>query len=161
MSIIGWFRFDNKEAVSLADYCARENSAIILETPSYFLTRPPFYSHVLLFSHASSIIASIICSDFYSLLLSRDLKLPSWKMVEKRALSFEGIQSASKSKAARFNAHVLKKLQAAVAEDPEINLAEQFPAEYSQRLMEMRKSMESSPSKPHSTTIQSSPRSHS
>jgi hypothetical protein len=29
-------------------------------------------------------------------------------MVEKRAFSFEGTQPASKSKAARFNAHVLK-----------------------------------------------------
>jgi hypothetical protein len=82
-------------------------------------------------------------------------------MVEKRALDLEGTQPAIKSKAARFNAHVLKKLQAAVTKDPEINLAEQFPAEYPQRLMEMKIPIESSPSKDHNTRIQSSPRSRS
>jgi hypothetical protein len=76
-------------------------------------------------------------------------------MAEKRAFDSEGAQPASKSKAARFNAHILKKLQAAVMKDPEINLAEQFPQEYPQRLMEMRKPIESSPSKHHNTAIQS------
>jgi hypothetical protein len=32
--------------------------------------------------------------------------------------------------------HVLRRLQAAVARDPEINLAEQFPMNYPQRLIE-------------------------
>ncbi|KAJ5909240.1 hypothetical protein N7495_001922 [Penicillium taxi] len=63
-------------------------------------------------------------------------------MTEQRPL--EGAQPASKSKVARFNTHVLKKLQAAVTKDPETNLAEQFPAEYPQRLMEMRQPTESS-----------------
>ncbi|OQD79057.1 hypothetical protein PENANT_c064G03412 [Penicillium antarcticum] len=51
------------------------------------------------------------------------------------------------SKAAKFNAHVLKKLQIAVKKDPEIDLAEQFPTDYPQRLVEMRESIESSPKK--------------
>jgi hypothetical protein len=76
-------------------------------------------------------------------------------MAEKAAFDSEGAQPASKSKAVRFNAHTLKKLQAAVMKDPEINLAEQFPLEYSQRLMEMRKPIESSPGKHHTTAIQS------
>lgn len=76
-------------------------------------------------------------------------------MAEKRVFDLESAQPASKSKAARFNAHILKKLQAAVTKDPEINLAEQFPAEYPQRLMEMRKPVKSSPSKHDNTAIQS------
>ncbi|KXG52957.1 uncharacterized protein PGRI_000070 [Penicillium griseofulvum] len=68
-------------------------------------------------------------------------------MTEKRGFDSEGAQLASKSKAARFNTHVLKKLQAAVTKDPETNLAEQFPAEYPQRLMEMRKPIENPPKK--------------
>ncbi|KAJ6109646.1 hypothetical protein N7486_001881 [Penicillium sp. IBT 16267x] len=60
-------------------------------------------------------------------------------MAEKRAFDLEGSPPASKSKAARFNAHILKRLQAAVTKDPEINLAEQLPTEYLQHLMEMRK----------------------
>ncbi|CAG8088628.1 unnamed protein product [Penicillium nalgiovense] len=68
-------------------------------------------------------------------------------MAGKREFDSESAQPASKSKAARFNAHILKKLQAAVMKDPEINLAEQFPPEYPQRLMEMRNPIESSPKK--------------
>lgn len=74
-------------------------------------------------------------------------------MVEKRALNLEASQLTSMSKAARFNAHLLKKLQIAVKNDPEINLAEQFPLDYPQRLAEMRDSIESSPSKRRNTTI--------
>ncbi|KAJ5685141.1 hypothetical protein N7536_007760 [Penicillium majusculum] len=66
-------------------------------------------------------------------------------MAGKGAFDLEDAQPASKSKAVRFNAHVLKMLQAAVTKDPEINLAEQFPAEYPQRLMEMKTSIKSSP----------------
>jgi hypothetical protein len=76
-------------------------------------------------------------------------------MAGKGEFDSEGAQPASQSKAARFNAHVLKKLQAAVIKDPEINLAEQFPLEYPQRLTEMRNPIESSPSKHHNTAIQS------
>ncbi|KAJ5592831.1 hypothetical protein N7537_009735 [Penicillium hordei] len=68
-------------------------------------------------------------------------------MAGKGEFDSEGAQPASQSKAARFNAHVLKKLQAAVIKDPEINLAEQFPLEYPQRLTEMRNPIESSPKK--------------
>jgi hypothetical protein len=57
------------------------------------------------------------------------------------------------SKAARFNAHVLKKLQIAVKNDPEINLVEQFPTDYPQRLVEMRETIESSSSKRRNATI--------
>lgn len=67
-------------------------------------------------------------------------------MVEKSALDSETTPPAVKSKAARFNAHILKRLQAAVTKDPEVNLAEQFPADYSKRLIEMRELMDSSPS---------------
>ncbi|KAJ5927968.1 hypothetical protein N7466_006924 [Penicillium verhagenii] len=57
----------------------------------------------------------------------------------------EGSPPNNKSKAAKFNAHVLKKLQAALVQDPEINLAEQFPAAYVNRLLEMRKTSEPPP----------------
>ncbi|KKZ59980.1 hypothetical protein EMCG_00822 [[Emmonsia] crescens] len=46
--------------------------------------------------------------------------------------------SSKQSKAARFNIHTLKRLQQAVAADPEINLASYFPKDYSKRLSEMR-----------------------
>ncbi|KAJ6180593.1 hypothetical protein N7519_011054 [Penicillium mononematosum] len=69
-------------------------------------------------------------------------------MARKRHLDLEDSPPkgpTKESKAARFNAHVLKWLQAAVAKDPEINLAEQFPFEYPQRLMDMRNSGDPSP----------------
>ena len=66
-------------------------------------------------------------------------------MVETSALDSEATQPAVKSKAARFNAHMLKRLQAALSKDPEVNLAEKFPADYSTRLMEMKALTESSP----------------
>ena len=74
-------------------------------------------------------------------------------MVEDRTPELDGAQHTSESKAARFNARTLKKLQAAITKDPEIDLLEQFPMEYQERLMEMRKSNESLPSKQHSTAI--------
>lgn len=43
-----------------------------------------------------------------------------------------------KSKAAKFNAHTLRKLQAAVDNDPEINLMTQMPMDYSVRLVEFQ-----------------------
>ncbi|RJE17965.1 Phosphotransferase enzyme family [Aspergillus sclerotialis] len=43
-----------------------------------------------------------------------------------------------KSKAARFNAHTLRKLQAAVDNDPEINLMTQMPMDYTTRLIEFQ-----------------------
>ncbi|CAG8224377.1 unnamed protein product [Penicillium olsonii] len=66
-------------------------------------------------------------------------------MVEDRTPELDGAQHTSESKAARFNARTLKKLQAAITKDPEIDLLEQFPMEYQERLMEMRKSNESFP----------------
>ncbi|TPX23527.1 hypothetical protein DIZ76_012861 [Coccidioides immitis] len=43
-----------------------------------------------------------------------------------------------KSKAAKFNTHTLRKLQAAVDNDPEINLITQMPLDYSIRLVEFQ-----------------------
>ncbi|KAJ9193565.1 hypothetical protein DTO166G4_592 [Paecilomyces variotii] len=45
-----------------------------------------------------------------------------------------------KSKAARFNAHTLKLLQAAVKQDPEVDLTTKLPTRYSDRLDSMRNS---------------------
>jgi uncharacterized protein YfeS len=74
-------------------------------------------------------------------------------MTGKRGSDLEGSLPNSKSKAARFNAHVLKRLQAAVIRNPEINLAEQFPTEYVERLMEMQNPIQRSPSTYHETTM--------
>lgn len=43
-----------------------------------------------------------------------------------------------KSKAARFNLHTLKKLRAAIDNDPETDLLTQMPMDYSSRLMDMQ-----------------------
>jgi hypothetical protein len=43
-----------------------------------------------------------------------------------------------KSKAAKFNAHTSRKLQAAVDKDAEINLITQMPMDYSVRLVEFQ-----------------------
>lgn len=48
------------------------------------------------------------------------------------------MNTASKSKAARFNAHTIKRLQAAICNDPEIDLTTQMPIDYSSRLLDMR-----------------------
>ncbi|KAL2810362.1 hypothetical protein BDW59DRAFT_177125 [Aspergillus cavernicola] len=45
------------------------------------------------------------------------------------------------SKATRFNEHMLKKLQKAVALDPEVDLAKKLPTDYSTRLDSMRNSL--------------------
>ncbi|CEL05819.1 hypothetical protein ASPCAL06932 [Aspergillus calidoustus] len=45
------------------------------------------------------------------------------------------------SKATRFNARILKKLQDAIASDPEVDLVTKLPTEYSTRLRSMRNSM--------------------
>ncbi|KAJ5159281.1 uncharacterized protein N7500_008932 [Penicillium coprophilum] len=68
-------------------------------------------------------------------------------MAGKRGFDLEDSPPLSTSKAAGFNAHVLKKLQAAVTEDPEINLTEQFPTEYAKRLLEMQKTSHRLPKK--------------
>ncbi|KAJ5570941.1 hypothetical protein N7535_004601 [Penicillium sp. DV-2018c] len=68
-------------------------------------------------------------------------------MSEKGAPDSEGPQPASKSIAARFNARMVKKLQDAVAKDPEVNLVEQLPLQYSERIIELRGRIESSPKK--------------
>lgn len=46
-----------------------------------------------------------------------------------------------KSKAAKFNAHTLRKLQAAVEKNPEIDLTTQMPMDYSVRLVEFREEL--------------------
>jgi hypothetical protein len=58
-------------------------------------------------------------------------------MDQKRA-SDDVAAPAYRSKAARFNAHTLKRLQAAVEQDPEIDLTTRLPMDYSSRLTEMR-----------------------
>ncbi|KAJ5146105.1 uncharacterized protein N7515_000669 [Penicillium bovifimosum] len=73
--------------------------------------------------------------------------MPSYKVPEKSAFDSEGAQPASKSEAARFNAFTLKKLQAAIKKDPEINLAEQFPMGYQERLMAKKTEIERPPKK--------------
>ncbi|KAJ0413403.1 hypothetical protein BJY00DRAFT_296945 [Aspergillus carlsbadensis] len=52
------------------------------------------------------------------------------------------VRPVTKSKASRFNAHVLKKLQAAVNLDPKIDLTTKMPAEYSNRLEHMKSEAE-------------------
>ncbi|EAW07450.1 uncharacterized protein ACLA_021640 [Aspergillus clavatus NRRL 1] len=44
----------------------------------------------------------------------------------------------SKSKAAKFNARTLTKLQAAIEKDPETDLTAKLPLRYSDRLNDMR-----------------------
>lgn len=48
------------------------------------------------------------------------------------------ILTQPKSKAAKFNAHTLRKLQAAVDKDPEIDLTTQMPMDYSVRLIQFQ-----------------------
>lgn len=48
-----------------------------------------------------------------------------------------------RSKAARFNAHTLRKLSRALSRDQEIDLISQMPIKYSDRLADMRDSAES------------------
>jgi hypothetical protein len=45
------------------------------------------------------------------------------------------------SKATRFNARILKKIQDAIASDPEVDLVTKLPTEYSTRLRRMRNSL--------------------
>jgi hypothetical protein len=47
--------------------------------------------------------------------------------------------NVAKSKAARFNLLTLKRLQAAINNDPEVDLTSKFPSGYSDRLSEMRR----------------------
>ncbi|OOF94217.1 hypothetical protein ASPCADRAFT_171826 [Aspergillus carbonarius ITEM 5010] len=67
------------------------------------------------------------------------------------------------SKATRFNAHTLKKLQAAVALDPHVDLTTKLPTNYSTRLNSMRNSVELdnshntvAPVRPHEEDIRTS-----
>jgi hypothetical protein len=50
------------------------------------------------------------------------------------------VRVAKPSKAARFNARILKKVQDAIASDPEVDLVTKLPADYSTRLKSMRNS---------------------
>ncbi|KAJ5585108.1 uncharacterized protein N7459_004908 [Penicillium hispanicum] len=59
-------------------------------------------------------------------------------MAEKRAHDEPEVPMHRQSKAARFNAHTLKRLHAAVKDNPEIDLATQMPLGYSNRLIDMR-----------------------
>ncbi|QSS58301.1 hypothetical protein I7I51_07724 [Histoplasma capsulatum] len=59
-------------------------------------------------------------------------------MSKRKRLEEPGDAGSKQSKAARFNIHTLKRLQKAVAADPEIVLTSDFPKDYSKRLSEMR-----------------------
>ena len=61
-------------------------------------------------------------------------------MVRKRKRAGSKGKTISNSEAAKFNARTLRKLQAAVSHDPEIDLATQMPINYSSRLIELRAS---------------------
>lgn len=65
-------------------------------------------------------------------------------MAKKRPMDESDVLTRRKSKAARFNAHTLKKLQAAVSDDPEIDLTTRMPIEYSNRLTGMRSAVDHS-----------------
>lgn len=54
--------------------------------------------------------------------------------------TIDDAQPSPQSKAAKFNAHAVKKLQAALSNDPEIDLATQLPIHYSARLKTMKES---------------------
>ncbi|KAJ5105668.1 hypothetical protein NUU61_003015 [Penicillium alfredii] len=56
----------------------------------------------------------------------------------KRGHDESAISIAPKSKAAKFNAHTLRKLQTAFDKNPEIDLTTQMPTEYSVRLVEFQ-----------------------
>lgn len=47
----------------------------------------------------------------------------------------------------RYNWHVMRKLQAAIDDDPEIDLAERLPPDYSRRLAEIKNLDYTPPSK--------------
>lgn len=61
-------------------------------------------------------------------------------MSQKRSLDDLNSQTPPESKTARFNAHTVRKLQAAINHDPEIDLTTQMPMNYTSRLAKMRAS---------------------
>ncbi|OJJ81320.1 uncharacterized protein ASPGLDRAFT_28157 [Aspergillus glaucus CBS 516.65] len=63
-------------------------------------------------------------------------------MDRKRKIDDTNSQTISVSKAAKFNAHTSRKLQAAVSHDPEIDLTTQMPIDYTGRLIRMQTSKE-------------------
>jgi hypothetical protein len=63
-------------------------------------------------------------------------------MDRKRKIDDTNGQTISVSKAAKFNAHTLRKLQAAVSHDPEVDLTTRMPIDYTSRLTRMQTSKE-------------------
>ncbi|KAJ5151909.1 hypothetical protein N7492_010204 [Penicillium capsulatum] len=68
-------------------------------------------------------------------------------MAKKRANDESDVPTQGNSKAVRFNAHTLKKLQAAIDDDPEIDLTTRMPIDYSSRLPGMRSVVDGCPAK--------------
>lgn len=63
-------------------------------------------------------------------------------MDRKRKIDDTDGQTISISRAAKFNAHTLRKLQAAVSHNPEIDLTTQMPTDYTNCLIRMQNSKE-------------------
>lgn len=68
-------------------------------------------------------------------------------MGQKRHFDDSNVEKSPKSKASRFNAHTVRKLQAAINDDPEVDLVSRMPMDYSSRLIEMRDSEKNSSGK--------------
>ena len=68
-------------------------------------------------------------------------------MSQKRKLHDSNSQKRPESRAAKFNVHIIKKLQAAIDRDPEIDLTTQIPTNYTSRLTKFRTSPNVTPSK--------------
>ena len=59
------------------------------------------------------------------------------------------ISAQPKSKAAKFNAHTLRKLQAAFDKDPEIDLTAQMPMDYTVRLVQFQEEFQEKAKESH------------
>ena len=68
-------------------------------------------------------------------------------MSQKRKLDDSNSQECSESGSAKFNVLTVKKLQAAIDRDPEIDLTTRMPTNYTSRLTKMRTSANVTPSK--------------
>lgn len=84
--------------------------------------------------HCTSSLLSVSCTGRYIYWIRT--------MTRKRAREESATPHPARanSKAAKFNLHVLKRLEAAVKDDPEVDLTSKLPLAYSDRLIEMRSS---------------------
>ena len=67
-------------------------------------------------------------------------------MSQKRKLDDSNSQACPGPRASEFNVHTVKKLQAAIDRDPEIDLTRQMPIDYTNRLAKYRTSANVIPS---------------